>query len=49
MEKDIWFYISTKRSANLLPLNAIGLAFVFAVSSFTDVFAYFIGSLFGKT
>ena len=48
MEKDIWFYISTKRSANLLPLNAIGLAFVFAVSSFTDVFAYFIGSLFGK-
>ena len=48
VERDIWSYISERRSAQLLPLNAIGLAFVFAVSSFTDVFAYFVGSLFGK-
>lgn len=48
MERDIWSYIANSRSANLLPLNAIGLAFVFAVSSFTDVCAYFVGSLFGK-
>lgn len=47
-EHDIWSYISERRTTNLLPLNAIGLALVFAVSSFTDVFAYFVGSLFGK-
>lgn len=47
-ERDIWTYISGGRAGQLLPLNAIGLAFVFAVSSFTDVFAYFVGSLFGK-
>lgn len=33
---------------NVVPINAIGLAFVFAVSSLTDSCAYFVGSLFGK-
>lgn len=47
VEKDIWQYLGYRESY-LLPLNAIGLALVFAVSSFTDVFAYFVGSLFGK-
>lgn len=48
VERDIWTYLSEHRSTYLLPTNAVGLAFVFAVSSFTDVFAYFVGSLFGK-
>lgn len=49
LENDIWSFLTPNhRVTNLLPLNAIGLAFVFAVSSFTDVFAFFIGVLFGK-
>ncbi|MCX4286075.1 MAG: phosphatidate cytidylyltransferase, partial [Clostridia bacterium] len=48
LENDIWSFLSKNRVNNLLPLNAIGLALVFAVSTFTDVFAYFVGSLFGK-
>ena len=48
LENDIWSLISQHRVTQLLPYNAIGLAFVFAVSSFTDVFAYLVGSLFGK-
>ncbi len=50
VEYDIWKYFTFAkvRTSQLLPYNAIGLAFVFAVSSFTDVFAYFVGSLFGK-
>lgn len=51
LENDIWSFLtpnSNNRVSNLLPLNAISLAFVFAVSSFTDVFAYFVGVLFGK-
>lgn len=49
LENDIWSFIAPDhRVNNLLPLNAIGLAFVFAVSSCTDVFAFFVGVLFGK-
>lgn len=48
LENDIWYYLSNQRTTYLLPLNAIALALVFAVSTFTDVFAYFVGSLFGK-
>ncbi len=55
LENDIWIYINkllgehhTTRESYLLPLNAIALSFVFAVSTFTDMFAYFIGSIFGK-
>lgn len=49
LENDIWSFLTPNhRVNNLLPLNAIGLAFVFAVSSFTDVFAFFVGVLFGK-
>ncbi|MCH5153456.1 MAG: phosphatidate cytidylyltransferase [Clostridiales bacterium] len=53
LENDIWTYLNAlfhtgRESSSLLPLNAIGLALVFAVSTFTDVFAYFVGSLFGK-
>lgn len=49
LENDIWSFLTNgKRVNNLLPLNAIGLAFVFIVSSFTDVFAFFVGVLFGK-
>lgn len=49
VETDIWAFLGAEnRAATLLPLNAISLAFVFAVSSFTDVFAFFVGSLFGK-
>ena len=48
-EQDVWSYLSTTRvPTKLLPLNAIGLALIFAVSTFTDTFAYFVGSLFGK-
>lgn len=47
-ESDIWLAFGTDRTSNLLPLNAISLALVFAVSTFTDTFAYFVGSLFGK-
>lgn len=48
-EQDIWSYLSATRvPTKLLPLNAIGLALIFAVSTFTDTFAYFVGSLFGK-
>ena len=48
LEYDIWSFLSSTRSTYLLPLNAISLAFVFAVSTFTDVFAFFAGSWFGK-
>ena len=55
LEQDIWYYInkllgehSTARQTYLLPLNGIALSLVFAVSTFTDMFAYFVGSLFGK-
>ena len=48
LESDIWYFLSKSRRSYLLPLNAIALAFVFAVSTFTDVFAYFVGSKFGK-
>ena len=52
LENDIWTYLDrwlgTHGETHLLPLNAIGLAFVFAVSTFTDTFAYFVGSLLGK-
>ena len=48
LESDIWYFLSNSRRSYLLPLNAIALAFVFAVSTFTDMFAYFIGSKFGK-
>ena len=52
LENDIWAYLDkwlgTHGETHLLPLNAIGLAFVFAVSSFTDMFAYFVGSWLGK-
>ena len=48
LESDIWFFLSKSRRSFLLPLNAIALAFVFAVSTFTDTFAYFVGSKFGK-
>jgi phosphatidate cytidylyltransferase len=45
---DIWWHVSNYRYQQLLPYNAISLAFVFAVSCFTDAFAYLVGSLFGK-
>lgn len=45
---DIWWHVSNVRYQQLLPYNAISLAFVFAISCFTDIFAYLIGSLFGK-
>ena len=49
LERDIWAVLGNDRlSSYLLPLNAIALAFVFAVSTFTDMFAYFVGSKFGK-
>lgn len=53
LETDIWAYINNilgtqRESSKLLPLNAIGLALVFAVSTLTDTFAYFVGGLFGK-
>ncbi len=48
LENDIWSLISQHRVTQLLPFNAIGLSFVFAVSAFTDVFAYLFGGLFGK-
>lgn len=55
LENDIWVYINrilgehaTTRETALLPLNGIALSLVFAVSTFTDVFAYFVGSMFGK-
>ena len=48
LESDIWAFLSKSRGASLLPLNAIALAFVFAVSTLTDTFAFFVGSLFGK-
>ena len=53
LENDIWTYVNNllgtrHAEANLLPLNAVALALVFAVSTFTDVFAYFVGGLFGK-
>lgn len=48
-EVDIWSLLTRGKIVNnLLPLNAISLALVFAVSSFTDVFAYFVGALWGK-
>ncbi|MGN1040184.1 MAG: phosphatidate cytidylyltransferase [Candidatus Fimimonas sp.] len=48
VEYDIWQYFGERSGSQLLPYNAISLALVFAVSSFTDVFAFFVGSLFGK-
>ncbi len=45
---DIWWHVSNYRYQQLLPYNAIALAFVFAISCFTDVFAYLVGSMFGK-
>ncbi len=45
---DIWTLLGDKRVIQLLPYNAIGLAFVFAVSAFTDVFAFIFGVSFGK-
>ena len=48
LEVDVWTHLGGNRVAQLLPYNAIGLAFVFAVSTMTDVFAYLVGSLFGK-
>ncbi|MCM1043703.1 MAG: phosphatidate cytidylyltransferase [Corallococcus sp.] len=45
---DIWSITGIPRQSQLLPYNAIGLAFVFAVSTLTDVFAFFVGVLFGK-
>ena len=48
LEYDIWTFLSNSRGSYLLPLNAISLAFVFAVSTLTDTFAFFVGSLFGK-
>ncbi|HIU91060.1 MAG TPA: phosphatidate cytidylyltransferase [Candidatus Fimimonas merdipullorum] len=48
LEYDIWQYFGERQGSQLLPYNAISLALVFAVSSFTDVFAFFVGSLFGK-
>ncbi len=45
---DNWSIIKGQRNSQLLPYNAIGYAFIFAVSSFTDVFAYFTGSMLGK-
>lgn len=49
LENDIWSFLTPEgRVTNLLPLNAICLAFVFVVSSFTDAFAFFVGVLFGK-
>ncbi|MCM1194594.1 MAG: phosphatidate cytidylyltransferase [Corallococcus sp.] len=48
LESDIWSFLGDGRSTNLLPLNAISFAFVFIVSACTDVFAFFVGSLFGK-
>lgn len=47
VEQDIWQYFGS-RTTYLLPVNALGLALVFAVSSFTDMFAYFVGSMLGK-
>lgn len=49
LEYDIWWVITGSAAfSNLLPLNAISLALVFAVSTFTDAFAFFVGILFGK-
>lgn len=48
VETDIWQFITNRTTSELLPLNAIGLSFIFAVASFTDIFAYFVGSLCGK-
>lgn len=48
VEYDIWQYFGERSGTQLLPYNSISLALVFAVASFTDVFAYFVGSLFGK-
>lgn len=49
LDYDIWQYLNASRNGTqLLPYNAISLAFVFAVSSLTDTFAFFVGSLFGK-
>ena len=45
---DIWWHVSNIRYQQLLPYNAISLAFVFAVSCFTDMLAYVVGGMFGK-
>lgn len=48
LETDIWYILGERQGTQLLPYNAISIAFVFAVSSFTDIFAYLVGGLFGK-
>ena len=53
LETDIWRILNQwlhtgREETNLLPLNALALALVFSVSTLTDTFAYFVGSLFGK-
>lgn len=52
LQNDVWAwmgqYINTSRVNYLTPMNGIGLAFVFTVSTLTDTCAYFIGSIFGK-
>ena len=55
LENDIWNFLNNKIGlntgrvgSNLLPLNALALSLVFAVSTLTDTFAYFVGGLFGK-
>ena len=49
LESNIWTTFGIERLSNyLLPLNAIALALVFAVSTFTDMFAFTVGILFGK-
>lgn len=45
---DAWALTSAKRYVQLLPYNAIGLAFVFGVSTFTDTFAFIFGVTLGK-
>ncbi len=48
LETDIWYTLGERQGTQLLPYNAISLALVFSVSSFTDIFAYLVGGLFGK-
>ena len=45
---DSWSLVKGQRYSQLLPYNAIGYAFIFAVSALTDVFAFFAGITFGK-
>ena len=45
---DKWSIVAGQRYSQLLPYNAIGFAFIFAVSSLTDVCAFFVGITLGK-